>query len=75
LAFVSHTWNKNSPGTPKIKIFLLYIALFQVNKNYREKSDENRKEIKIFKEKIGWFKSEKNFELVLGKVLETGNLK
>jgi hypothetical protein len=33
------------------------------------------KEIKIFKEKINWFKSEKNFELVLGKILETGNLK
>jgi hypothetical protein len=33
------------------------------------------KEIKIFKERIGWFKSEKSFELVLGKILETGNLR
>jgi hypothetical protein len=33
------------------------------------------KEIKIYKERINWFKSDKYFELVLGKVLETGNLK
>jgi hypothetical protein len=33
------------------------------------------KEIKIFKERIGWFNSEKSIELVLGKILETGNLK
>lgn len=33
------------------------------------------KEIKIFKERIGWLKSDKYFELVLDKILETGNLK
>jgi hypothetical protein len=33
------------------------------------------KEIKIYKEKINWFKSNKYYELVLGDILETGNLK
>jgi hypothetical protein len=32
-------------------------------------------EIRIFKEKISLFKSEKFYELVLGKILETGNLR
>ncbi len=33
------------------------------------------KEIKIIKEKVSWFRSDKYFELVLGKILETGKQK
>jgi hypothetical protein len=37
------TCNKNSHGTPKIKINQSYFILFQLDENIRKKSDENRK--------------------------------